>query len=117
MLKNILIVIVSGLHLYFFILESFLWTKPTGLKVFRMNSIEAETKKVLAFNQGVYNLFLAAGLVWSLLNINLDFRYQLQIFFLGCVIVAGIVGAKTASKKIFFIQALPAIVALILVIF
>lgn len=113
-MQNILIGTVAFLHFYFFILESILWTRPLGLKVFRMKPEQAAATKVLAANQGVYNLFLVAGLIWSLLATDLVFSHHLKSFFLSCIVIAGIVGAATVNKKIFFIQALPAIIALVL---
>lgn len=90
-----------------------MWTKPLGLKAFGLKPEFAEQSKVLAANQGLYNGFLAAGLLWSFFHTNPEFAQQLQLFFLGCVIIAGVYGAMTASKKILYIQALPAAIALI----
>ena len=104
--------LVGIFHIMFMILESFLWTTPVGLKIFRMTPQAAEATKALAQNQGLYNGFLAAGLFWAAYSGDLKLNY----FFLGCVIIAGIVGAITASKNIIFVQALPAVIALILVI-
>ena len=106
--------LVVVLHVYFLVLEMFLWTKPTGLAVFDQTAEEAEATRVLAANMGLYNGFLAAGLVWGLLP-GLGGE-GIKLFFLGCVVVAGIFGAATASRKILFAQALPAAVALILVL-
>lgn len=106
-----LVYLVGLLHVWFMVLESFLWTKPLGLKTFKMTPAAAEATKVLAQNQGLYNGFLAAGLFWAACTGDLKLNY----FFLGCVIIAGIVGALTASKNIIFVQALPAAIALILV--
>ena len=105
-----LIGLVAFLHAYFLVLEMFLWTKPTGLRVFGQTAAQAEATKVLAQNQGLYNGFLSAGLVWSL--VDGVHGYAAGIFFLGCVIVAGIFGAATVSMRIFFIQSLPAAAAL-----
>ncbi len=105
-------VIVGLLHVYFLILEMFLWTKPVGLRAFGLTPEKAEASKVLAANQGLYNGFLAAGLLWSAL-IRPD--TDVVIFFLACVTVAGIYGAITASRKILYVQAVPAIIALVLV--
>lgn len=113
-LKNILILTVAFLHLYFLILEMFLWTKPLGMKAFRMTPERAKETAVLAANQGLYNGFLAAGLIWSLLATNPEIAHQVSVFFLSCVIVAGVYGGYSVGKKIFFIQAVPAILALIL---
>lgn len=108
---RLVIGIVALLHVYFMILEMFLWTKPAGLRAFGLTREQAESSKVLAANQGLYNGFLAAGLFWGLL-IRPDF--DVLIFFLCCVIIAGLYGAATASRKILYVQALPAIIALIL---
>lgn len=107
-LSMILIAVVAFLHLFFLIIEMFLWTKPYGMKAFQLTPEKAEITKVMAMNQGLYNGFLAAGLFWSLVA-PLNVAY----FFLGCVFVAGVFGAMTASRKIFYIQALPALIALI----
>ncbi|PYQ31678.1 MAG: DUF1304 domain-containing protein [Acidobacteria bacterium] len=115
LLTEIALAIVAGLHIIFFALESLLWTKPAGRKVFGTTAEEAETTKVLALNQGFYNLFLAAGLIWSLVADECSF--QIKIFFLSCVIVAGIVGGITAKRSILIVQALPAFIALLLVFF
>lgn len=104
--------VVALLHVYFLVLEMFLWTKPIGLKAFGLTPERAEATKVLAANQGLYNGFLAAGLVWSLSQGHDGFHAAL--FFLTCVIVAGVYGGITASRKILFVQALPALVALAL---
>ncbi|WP_249152614.1 DUF1304 domain-containing protein [Bradyrhizobium liaoningense] len=95
----------------------FLWTKPLGLKVFRQTPEKAEISKVLAANQGLYNGFLAAGLVWGLVHGNPAFAFQIKAFFLLCVIVAGLYGAATVSRRILFVQALPAAIALIALYF
>ena len=105
---NILVGLVAALHAYFLVLEMFLWTKPAGRGAFGLTKEFAEETKSLAANQGLYNGFLVAGLVWGLIDDNLEFK----VFFLGCVIVAGLYGAATVSRKILFIQAVPAVVAL-----
>ena len=97
--------LVALLHLYFLVLEMFLWTRPLGLRTFRNTPEKAETTKVLAANQGLYNGFLAAGLLYGLATRSLAFC----LFFLGCVVVAGLYGAWSVNKRIFFVQALPAI--------
>jgi len=113
-IANLLVAVVAALHVYFLILEMFLWTKPLGLKTFR-NSIEMATQSaVLAANQGLYNGFLAAGLIWGLFQGNPAFAFQVKTFFLLCVIVAGVYGAATVSRRILYVQAAPAAVALIL---
>ncbi|MCW8037833.1 MULTISPECIES: DUF1304 domain-containing protein [Acinetobacter] len=113
MLSQILIVIIALLHIYFLVLEMFLWQKPAGLKAFGNTPEKAALTKVLAQNQGLYNGFLAAGLIWSLL-VSMPFSFMLANFFLICVLIAGIYGSVTASRKILYIQALPALAALIL---
>lgn len=87
-----------------------MWTKPLGLKAFGLKKDFAEQSKTLAANQGLYNGFLSAGLIWSCFHPQPEFAHQLRLFFLGCVIVAGLYGAVTVSKKILYIQAMPAIV-------
>ncbi len=104
-----LIILVGFIHIGFMILESFLWTKPIGLKIFRQSPETAALTRVLALNMGLYNGFLAAGLFWSAMAGNII----IASFFLICVTVAGIVGALTASRNIFFVQALPAMLALL----
>lgn len=111
---NILVALVAALHLYFLILEMFLWTKPKGLKIFGNTLEKAEASAVLAANQGLYNGFLAAGLIWGLLHPNFAFGGQIKVFFLLCVIVAGLYGGYSVSKRIVMVQALPAAIALIL---
>ena len=111
-----LIGIIALIHLLFVYLEMFLWTKPAGLKIFRRTSQQAMDSASLAANQGLYNGFLATGLAWSLIHSDPKFAMELQVFFLGCVMVAGIFGAITVTKKIFLIQALPAMTALVLLI-
>jgi putative membrane protein len=112
-IANILISIVALLHIYILILEMFLWTKPMGMKAFRMNKERAESTAILAANQGLYNGFLAAGLIWSVLNPHETFSFQLSLFFLGCVLIAALYGAYSVGKKILLIQGVPAILALI----
>jgi len=114
---EILVGIVIAIHVYVVWLEMFAWTSR-GPKVFRGNSMEYFTStKVLAANQGLYNGFLAAGLIWSYFIPDHVGQEFVRYFFLGCVAVAGIFGAMTADKKIFFIQALPALLALALLYF
>ena len=111
---NTLVALVAVLHVYFLVLEMFLWTKPLGLKTFH-NSIEKATDSaVLAANQGLYNGFLAAGLVWGLVQSVPGFGLQIKIFFLLCVITAGVYGAMTVSRRILYVQAAPAALALML---
>ncbi len=103
----ILTLVVALLHVYFLVLEMFLWTHPLGLKTFRNTPEKAQATRVLAANQGLYNGFLAAGLFWGLF----DHLPMLVNFMLGCVIVAGCYGAYSVNKRIFFVQAVPAILA------
>jgi putative membrane protein len=103
--------LVAALHVYFLVLEMFLWATPVGQKAFGRTAAEQESTKVLAANQGLYNGFLAAGLVWSLVGSELV-AIPIRTFFLGCVLVAGVYGGMTASKKILFVQAVPAAIAL-----
>jgi len=110
-----MVVIVAALHAYFLVLEMFLWRTPLGLRTFRMTKEAAESSAVLAANQGLYNGFLAAGLIWGLVAYGVAAGRPILTFFLLCVIVAGIYGAVTVSRRIFFVQAVPAIVALVLV--
>jgi putative membrane protein len=112
--SHVLVALVAALHLYFLVLEMFLWTRPAGLRAFGQTREQAEGSRVLAANQGLYNGFLAAGLVWSLLAPP-ALAQPLRLFFLTCVIVAGVYGGVTASRKILFVQALPALLALALV--
>lgn len=116
MIGQILIVLIALLHIYILVLEMFLWDKPSGLKAFGNTLEKARLTKVMAQNQGLYNGFLAAGLFWSLYAPE-SYALALANFFLACVLVAGIYGGLTASKKIIYIQALPALVALITVNF
>jgi putative membrane protein len=113
-IANLLVALVALLHVYFLVLEMFLWTKPLGLKTFRNSPEKAAETAVLAGNQGLYNGFLAAGLVWGLLHGAPAFGFQIKAFFLLCVIVAGVYGAATVSRRILYVQAAPAAVALIL---
>jgi putative membrane protein len=113
-IANGLVALVALLHLYFLVLEMFLWTRPLGLKTFRNSPEKAADSAVLAANQGLYNGFLAAGLIWGLLHSAPGFAFQIKVFFLLCVIVAGIYGAATVSRRILLVQAAPAAIALIL---
>jgi putative membrane protein len=114
LIANGLVALVAVLHLYFLVLEMFLWTKPLGLKTFHNSPEKAADSAVLAANQGLYNGFLAAGLIWGLLHSAPGFALQIKVFFLLCVIVAGIYGAATVSRRILLVQAAPAAIALIL---
>ena len=114
-LASAVIAIVALLHVYFMVLEMFLWDKPAGLKAFGQSPEQAAQTKVLAGNQGLYNGFLAAGLLWGLWLGPIG--YSIKMFFLGCVLIAGLYGAATASRKILYIQAMPAAIALALLCF
>jgi putative membrane protein len=107
-----LILLVAALHLYFMVMETFLWTRPSTRAKFGTTEEFARASATLAANQGIYNFFLAAGLVWSLTHYQTSFFFESASFFLSCVVLAGIFGAATVSRKIFFIQAMPAILAL-----
>ena len=108
---NIITGLVAVLHGYFLILEMFLWEKPAGRKSFRTTAEFAAQSKTLAANQGLYNGFLAAGLIWGIFAGD-----AVKIFFLSCVIIAGLFGAYTDSKQIFYIQALPALIGLVILL-
>ncbi len=110
MVANILIGLVALLHVYFMYLEMVVWDKPLGLKTFRLTQEFAAASKGLALNQGLYNGFLVAGLVWGLWLGEAGFA--IKVFFLGCVIVAGIVGGLSVNRRIFIVQGVPAILAL-----
>jgi putative membrane protein len=112
---NIAVGLVALLHLYFLILEMFLWTKPFGRRAFSLTPEFAQASKALAANQGLYNGFLAAGLVWGLALGPAG--VAIEVFFLICVVLAGLFGALTASRKILWVQALPGAIALVLVLF
>ncbi len=112
LLANIFTFLVAISHVGILILEMFFWNHPIGQKIFSMTPEVAESSSVLAMNQGLYNGFLAAGLFWGLLKNRLD----IKIFFLSCVIVAGIFGGITAKTSILFTQGLPALLAFILVL-
>ncbi|GLX84500.1 membrane protein [Thalassotalea loyana] len=112
LLANIFTLWVALSHVGILILEMFFWNHPVGQKIFSMTPEVAESSAVLAMNQGLYNGFLAAGLFWGLLKGRLD----IKVFFLGCVIVAGIFGGITAKTSIIFTQGLPALIALIFVL-
>lgn len=111
---NVVVALIGLLHVYILVLEMFLWDKPAGMRAFGQTQATATATKVLAANQGLYNGFLAAGLFWglSLGTAGAD----VKVFFLGCVLVAGLYGAATASRKILYIQAVPAAIGLALVL-
>jgi putative membrane protein len=113
---TLLVLLVALEHVWFLVLEMFLWTKPAGRKTFRMTEEKARETAALAANQGLYNGFLAAGLVWGALGADPGSAFAFQVFFLACVVVAGLFGAFTVSRRIFVVQAVPAAVALSLVL-
>lgn len=112
MVSTILVALVALEHLYILVLEMFLWTTPRAQKAFGLTPAFARETKSLAANQGLYNGFLAAGLIWGLLHPSADFGYQLQLFFLICVAVAAIYGGITSKRSILLMQGLPAFLAL-----
>jgi putative membrane protein len=112
-IANVALVVVAVLHLAFLVLETFLWTTPFGMRTFRLSPEVAQASRGLAANQGLYNGFLAAGLIWGV--IGGDSAYAIRLFFLGCVIVAGIFGGLTAKRSIIYMQALPGLLALLAV--
>ena len=107
---NFLLLLIALLHIVFLLLEMFLWTKPAGRRIFGLKPEQAAATRKLAANQGLYNSFLAAGLVWGWWSAE----FSLQLFFLLCVFIAGVFGALSVSKSIFWVQAMPAMLALIL---
>jgi putative membrane protein len=109
---TILVALVAAEHIYILVLEMFLWTKPAGLRAFGQTPAQAEATKVMAANQGLYNGFLAAGLIWGLLHPFAGTAFQIKTFFLICVIVAGLYGGYSAKPKIILMQAMPAALAL-----
>lgn len=111
LLASFIVALVALLHTWFLVLEMFLWTRPIGLKTFRMTLAEAESSRVLAANQGLYNGFLAAGLIWGLC-LGAE-GLAVQVFFLSCVVVAGVYGAITVGRKILYVQAMPAALGLL----
>ena len=111
---NIVIALVALLHAYFLVLEMFLWDKPYGMRTFKLTPEFAAASKGLAANQGLYNGFLVAGLAWGLYLG--DAGIHVKVFFLACVIVAGLFGGATVNRKILFVQAIPGIIALALLL-
>ena len=114
-LAAVLVALVAAEHLYILVLEMFLWTEPAGLRAFGLTPEFAEQTAVLAANQGLYNGFLAAGLIWGLLR--KEGGIPVQVFFLVCIVVAGVFGAITAKPSILYVQAAPALVALLVKLF
>lgn len=110
LIATILTGLVAALHLYILVLEMFLWTRPLGLRTFRNTPEKAQATRVLAANQGLYNGFLAAGLAWG----AIAGRADVAVFFLGCVVVAGLYGAWSVNRRILIVQAAPAVLALLL---
>lgn len=113
-IANLIIALIALLHVYFLVLEMFLWDKPAGLRAFGQTKEAATASKVLAANQGLYNGFLAAGLFWGL-SLGAG-GSAVKVFFLSCILIAGLYGAATASRKILLVQALPAAIGLALVV-
>jgi putative membrane protein len=111
-IANVVVLLVALIHVYILVLEMFLWDKPKGMKAFNLTPEFAAQTKVLAANQGLYNGFLAAGLFWGVALGPAGFA--VKVFFLLCVLVAGLYGAATASKRILFVQAVPATLGLVL---
>ena len=112
-LANVVVALVAVIHVYILVLEMFLWDKPAGLRAFGQTPEAAAASRVLAANQGLYNGFLATGLAWGLL-LGPD-GTAVKVFFLACVLIAGLYGAATASRKILYVQAIPAAIGLTLV--
>ena len=117
LIANILTGLVALIHIYIVLLEMLWWNTPRGQKAFGLTPEFAAHTKVLAGNQGLYNAFLAAGLIWGLVHPEPAFAWQIKMFFLACVAVAGIYGAATSSRKILFVQTLPAVLAILALVF
>ena len=113
---NLLVLFVAIEHMGFLYLEMFLWTKVSGRKIFGNTKEDAQKTKVLAANQGLYNGFLSAGLLWGLFHPNVEVGSQIVLFFLICIVVAGVYGGVTAKRTILYIQALPALITIIVMI-
>ena len=113
-IANVVVGLVALVHVYILVLEMFLWDKPAGLRAFGQTKEAAAASKVLAANQGLYNGFLAAGLIWGL-SLGAD-GTSVKVFFLTCVLIAGVYGAVTANRRILFVQAIPAAIGLALVL-
>lgn len=111
-IADVLVGFIALEHLGFMVLEMFLWQKPLGRRIFRLTEAQAATSAALAKNQGLYNVFLAAGLLWGLFADNPALSLPVKFFFLVCVLAAGIYGSLTASRAIFFVQGLPALLGL-----
>lgn len=117
LLINIAVILIALLHIYILVLEVFLWTESRTRKIFGITNEQAQLTKTMASNQGVYNGFLAAGLLWSLITPNQLVAIEFKFFFLACVFLAGLYGSVTVHKRIIFIQALPAFITLVLLSF
>jgi putative membrane protein len=115
LVAQLVVAFVALLHVFFLVLEMFLWETPTGLRIFRQSKEQAAASRTLAANQGLYNGFLSAGLVWGLW-LGAD-GTAIILFFLGCVVTAGLFGAVTVSRRILYVQALPALAGILLVLF
>ena len=115
LIANVLVAVVVAIHVYIVILEMFLWRTERGMQAFGTDRAFADRSAPLAANQGLYNGFLVAGLVWGLIAAD-PIGFQVKVFFLACVVVAGVYGAATVGKKILFVQALPAALALLLLL-
>jgi putative membrane protein len=114
---SVLVALIAALHIYIMVLEMFLWESPRARRAFGTTPEFAKATRVLAANQGLYNGFLAAGLIWALIaGVTSDGR-PIALFFLACILVAGVYGAATASRRILFVQAVPAALAIVMVIF
>ena len=114
LIAALMTIVVAMLHVYFLVLEMFLWTKPVGRRVFRTTPEFAEASKSLAANHGLYNGFLAAGLLWGVSRGSDGFA--ITLFILSCVVVAGVFGAATAGRKILYVQAMPGVLAIVLTV-
>ena len=112
---GILVALVAAIHVYIVILEMFLWRTPRGMRSFGTDQAFADRSAALAANQGLYNGFLVAGLLWGLVAAD-PVGFEVTVFFLGCVIVAGVYGAATVSRRILVVQAIPAAIALVAVL-
>ena len=111
LIAGVLVAAVAALHVYFLVLEMFLWNTPFGRRTFRLTAEVAQTTRTLAANQGLYNGFLAAGLLWGLIVYGVPGGRPIITFFLVCIVIAGVFGAATVSRRILFVQAVPALVA------
>jgi putative membrane protein len=117
LIATVLVAAIALLHLYILVLEMFTWTTPRVRKMFGTTQEFAEASRALAANQGLYNGFLAAGLIWGLVHPDAETGRQIQMFFLACIAVAGVFGAVTAKRSILFIQTVPAVIAMLAVMF